>query len=169
MTTLTLTKPSLIPPNYNTKYSYKAPSYMELARFTIEAKKFHYYELANIAFVCLLRLSINPSVTLTWQSTNKQLNDSYEAALANANKDLIVVSNNRLIVNMPVTLLTPQYMKYVYLNATKEIVAPKDRWSHPPRPNKLILAGQLDYLKNKLALLVPNHKELASRYLQPKP
>ena len=168
MTTLTLTKP-LIPPNYTTKYSYKAPSYMQLAKFIIEAKNFHCYELANIAFVCLLRLSINSSVTLTWQSTNKQLNDSYKAALTNANKDLIIVSNGRLKVNMPVTLLTPKYMKYVYLNATKEIVAPKDRWCHPPRPNKLILTGQIEYLQNKLTLLIPNYKELAKTYLQPKP
>lgn len=162
--TLTLT-----PPNYTTQYSYKRPSYMQLARFIIEAKNFRHYEYANIAFICLLRLSINSSVKLIWQSTNKQLADSYKAALSNAHKDLIIVDNNILKVNMPATLLKAKYMEYTYHNAELQIVPAKDRWCHPPRPERLVLPGQAEYLLNRLAKLVPNYQELANLYLQPKP
>ena len=155
---------TLIKPNYETPFSYK-PSYMELAKFIIECKTFKNYKYANIAFVCLLRLSINSSVRLIWQSTNKQLADSYEAALINAHKDLIIVDNGKLKVNMPATLLKPKYMEFTYNNAELHIVSNKDRWCHPPRPDIKILPGQLEYLKNKLAKLVPNYKEIANKYL----
>lgn len=160
---------TLTPPNYTTQYSYKRPGYMELAKFIIEAKNFRNYEYANIAFVCLLNLSINSSVRLIWQSTNKQLTDSYEAALTNAYRDLLTVYNGILKVNMPVILLKPKYMKYTYHNAELQIVSAKDRWCHAPRPERLVLPGQDKYLKKKLAKLVPNYQELANRYLQPKP
>lgn len=156
---------TLIPPNYRTPYSYKPPSYMEIASFIIECKNFKNYRFANIAFVCLLRLSINSSVRLIWQSTNKQLKDSYKAALSNVHKDLIIVNNGILKVNMPVTLLKPKYMEFTYNNAELHIVPPKDRWCHPPRPERLILPGQQDYLKDKLTSLVPNWKEIANTYL----
>ena len=160
---------TLNPPNYTTQYSYKRPSYMQLARFIIEAKNFRHYEYANIAFICLLRLSINSSVKLIWQSTNKQLADSYKAALSNAHKDLIIVDNNILKVNMPATLLKAKYMEYTYHNAELQIVPAKDRWCHPPRPERLVLPGQAEYLLNRLGKLVPNYQELANLYLQPKP
>ena len=170
---LTLTKPSkLTAPNYTTPYSFKRASYMELAQFTIEAKNFHQYNLANIAFICLLHQSINSSVKLTWQSTNWSIINSFEAVLANSklHRDLIVVDNGRLKVNMPATLLLPKYMKFTYINASELHIVPiKERWCHPPRPDIKILPGQLEYLQNKLAKLVPNYKELAKRYLQPKP
>lgn len=172
MPTLTLTKPSvsLTAPNYTTAYSFN--SYMQLAQFTIEAKNFHQYHLANIAFVCLLHQSINSSVKLTWQSTNWSILEGFEGVLANPklHRDLVVVDNGKLIVNMPATLLLPKYMKFTYINASELHVVPiKNRWCHPPRPGIKILPGQLKYLQNKLAKLVPNYKELANRYLQPKP
>lgn len=180
MTTLTLTKPSLTvkqsvslkTPNYNTPYSFKRPSYMQLAQFTIKCKNFNQYHLANIAFICLLHQSINSSVKLTWQSTNWRIINGFDAVLANPklHRDLIVVDNGRLKVNMPAPLLKPKYMKFTYINASELHIIPiKDRWCHPPRPDIKILPGQLEYLKNKLATLVPNYKELANRYLQPKP
>lgn len=157
--------PTAIAPNYKTPYSYKPPSYMELAKFIIECKTFKNYELANIAFICLLRLSINQKVRLIWQSTNRQLAESYKTALINAHKDLLIVDNGILKVNMPVTLLKEKYMHYVYSNAELHIVAPKDRWCHPPRPNIKVLPGQLEYLESKLAELVPNYKQLGKEYL----
>lgn len=160
---------TLIHPDYTTQYSYKKPSYMQLAKFIIEAKNFRHYEYANIAFVCLLILSINSSVKLIWQSTNKQLAKSYKTALTHAHKDLIIVDNNILKVNMPVTLLKSKYMEYTYYNAELQIVPAKDRWCHPPRSKRLMLPGQTEYLKNKLAKLVPNYQELSNIYLQPKP
>ena len=171
---LTLIKPSisLTAPNYTTPYSFKRPSYMQLAKFTIECKNFNQYQLANQAFVCLLHQSINSSVKLTWQSTNWSILFGYERVLANPklHRDLIVVDNGRLKVNMPATLLLPKYMEFTYINASELHVVPlKNRWCHPPRPYIKILPGQLEYLQNKLAKLVPNYKELASRYLQPKP
>lgn len=162
---ITCTQQTLVKPNYNTAFSYKPPTYMQLARFIIEAKNFKNYRYANIAFVCLLRLSINSSVKLIWQSTNKQLADSYEAALTNAHKDLIIVDNGKLKVNMPATLLKPKYMEFTYNNAELHIVPPKDRWCHPPRPERLILPGQQKYLLDKLTSLVPNWEELANTYL----
>jgi hypothetical protein len=173
MATLTLNKPvKLTAPNYTTPYSYKRPTYMQLAQFTIECKNFNQYQLANVAFICLLHQSINSSVKLTWQSTNWSILQGYEGVLANPklHRDLIVVDNGKLKVNIPATLLLPKYMKFTYINASELHIVPlKDRWCHPPRPDIKILPGQLEYLQNKLAKLVPNYKELASRYLQPKP
>ena len=168
--TLTLVKPSvkLIPPNYKTPYSYKPPSYMKMARFIIECKKFNQYPLANKAFVCLLHQSINSSVTLTWQSTNWSIINGFDAVLANPklHRDLIVVSNGKLKINMPATLLKEKYMKFTYINATELHIVPiKDRWCHPLRPPIKILPNQLEYLQSKLAKLVPNYLEIAKRYL----
>jgi hypothetical protein len=156
---------TLIKPNYKTAFSYKAPSYMELAKFIIECKNFKNYQLANIAFICLLRLSINQKVRLIWQSTSPMLTESYKAALVNAHKDLLIVDNGILKVNMPVTLLKEKYMQYVYFNAELHVVTPKDRWCHPPRPDIKILPKQLEYLECKLGKLVPNYKELGKEYL----
>lgn len=152
-------------PNYKTAYSYKPPSYIKLAKFIIECKTFNNYRLANIAYVCLLRLSIDEKVRLIWQSTSPMLNKSYRAALINARKDLLILDNGVLKVNMPVTFLKEKYMQYVYSNAELHVVAPKDRWCHPTRPRIKILPRQLEYLESKLAELVPNYKQLGKEYL----
>lgn len=144
------------------------PKYIDLASFIIEAKNCNQYYLANQAFACLLRQSIDSSVHIYWESTNNYSNTQYNNVSANCYKDLIVLNNNNLKVNMPCTLLKPKFMELTFYQAEKKVIPPKDRWVHK-RVIKPCLPGQVEYLTKKLTKLVPNFQEIANIYLANKP
>lgn len=129
-----------------------------------DAKNVGCYQIANLAFACLLDLALDrEDLKIIWESSDNSQEDEWENVEPYSYYDLVVISDGLRDVCIPVPIIRPGYQKSCFLDA-KERGNFWEKRIHQRNVGKC-LPGQKEYLESELLQVFPNCRELADKYL----